>query len=436
MRIALGVLRPTRRGALARRPVDAGPGAASATCRRSAGSTRRCACSSSSSTWRGCTASAKADARRPRRGDCSRCCGVAAPTRPGGDALARQPAAGAAGGRARARARRCSCSTSRSRGWTRSASTCWRACCGARRANHGVPVVFSSHQLELVERLCDAVVLIDRGRVVAQGTIDELRARREPGASWRVEVRGRGGGVVGRRARAWRSTSGVRRRRSCSSWATASTNSGCSTSRAAPATSCVSARCSPTLAELFREVVRRERRAARDDRPRRLAAGGARDFWVRLRERSFLISTLRSSRRDLGLHPARARTAAAARRSFDLGVVGDGARSRGRPRGRRRSAAAGGVERVTSRSRRRAAADAGAARRVGRRGAATDGGSSGMHDVADARSARLVQASAWPNADRCGARSTGRRAARRVARRSLDRPASSDADARARGPEP
>lgn len=45
--------------------------------------------------------------------------------------------------------------------------------------NHGVPVVFSSHQLELVERLCDVVVLIDGGRIVAHGTIEELRARRE-----------------------------------------------------------------------------------------------------------------------------------------------------------------------------------------------------------------------------------------------------------------
>jgi ABC-2 type transport system ATP-binding protein len=46
-------------------------------------------------------------------------------------------------------------------------------------SNHGAPVVFSSHQLDLVERLCDAVVLIDGGRVVAQGTIAELRASRE-----------------------------------------------------------------------------------------------------------------------------------------------------------------------------------------------------------------------------------------------------------------
>jgi ABC-2 type transport system ATP-binding protein len=40
----------------------------------------------------------------------------------------------------------------------------------------GVPVLFSSHQLDLVERLCESVVLIDRGRVVADGRIVELRA--------------------------------------------------------------------------------------------------------------------------------------------------------------------------------------------------------------------------------------------------------------------
>ena len=42
----------------------------------------------------------------------------------------------------------------------------------------GVPVVFSSHQLELVERLCDAVVLIDHGSIVAEGEIEQLRASR------------------------------------------------------------------------------------------------------------------------------------------------------------------------------------------------------------------------------------------------------------------
>lgn len=44
--------------------------------------------------------------------------------------------------------------------------------------DRGVPVVFSSHQLELVERLCDRVVLIDHGRIVAAGAIEELRSSR------------------------------------------------------------------------------------------------------------------------------------------------------------------------------------------------------------------------------------------------------------------
>jgi ABC-2 type transport system ATP-binding protein len=42
--------------------------------------------------------------------------------------------------------------------------------------DRGTGVVFSSHQLELVERLCDEVTIIDAGRVVAAGTIAELRA--------------------------------------------------------------------------------------------------------------------------------------------------------------------------------------------------------------------------------------------------------------------
>jgi ABC-2 type transport system ATP-binding protein len=41
-------------------------------------------------------------------------------------------------------------------------------------AEHGVPVVFSSHQLELVERLCDEYVLIDEGRSVAAGRVRDL----------------------------------------------------------------------------------------------------------------------------------------------------------------------------------------------------------------------------------------------------------------------
>ncbi|WP_346621638.1 ATP-binding cassette domain-containing protein [Blastococcus montanus] len=51
----------------------------------------------------------------------------------------------------------------------------------------GVPVVFSSHQLDLVERLCDSVGILARGRMVAAGTVDELR-RQEAGRLLRVVV--------------------------------------------------------------------------------------------------------------------------------------------------------------------------------------------------------------------------------------------------------
>lgn len=60
------------------------------------------------------------------------------------------------------------------------------------RADAGVPVLFSSHQLELVERLCDDVVIIDRGRVVAAGPADRIRADRT-GRRVRVVVEPRDG---------------------------------------------------------------------------------------------------------------------------------------------------------------------------------------------------------------------------------------------------
>ena len=45
----------------------------------------------------------------------------------------------------------------------------------AERAAQGIPVIFSSHQLELVERLCEAVAIINHGRLVASGPVEELR---------------------------------------------------------------------------------------------------------------------------------------------------------------------------------------------------------------------------------------------------------------------
>jgi ABC-2 type transport system ATP-binding protein len=45
------------------------------------------------------------------------------------------------------------------------------------RAAAGVPVLFSSHQLAVVERLCDDLVIISGGAIAAAGARDELRAK-------------------------------------------------------------------------------------------------------------------------------------------------------------------------------------------------------------------------------------------------------------------
>jgi ABC-2 type transport system ATP-binding protein len=44
------------------------------------------------------------------------------------------------------------------------------------KAAQGVPVMFSSHQLDLVERICDRVGIVRSGSMVANGTVDELRS--------------------------------------------------------------------------------------------------------------------------------------------------------------------------------------------------------------------------------------------------------------------
>jgi ABC-2 type transport system ATP-binding protein len=46
----------------------------------------------------------------------------------------------------------------------------------AERAAAGAAVLFSSHQLDMVEELCRDVVIVHRGRVVAAGPVERLRA--------------------------------------------------------------------------------------------------------------------------------------------------------------------------------------------------------------------------------------------------------------------
>ena len=51
-----------------------------------------------------------------------------------------------------------------------------------RHCDAGNTVFFSTHVLEVAEKLCDEIAIIDKGRVVAQGTLEQLRSG-ESGAS-------------------------------------------------------------------------------------------------------------------------------------------------------------------------------------------------------------------------------------------------------------
>jgi ABC-2 type transport system ATP-binding protein len=56
-----------------------------------------------------------------------------------------------------------------------------------RMTSKGVTVFFTSHVLDVVERLCDEVAIIDRGRIVAQGSLEAIRAQRAVGSDASLE---------------------------------------------------------------------------------------------------------------------------------------------------------------------------------------------------------------------------------------------------------
>ena len=66
----------------------------------------------------------------------------------------------------------------------------------SERAAAGVTVLFSSHQLDLVEDLCEAVVIVHRGRLVIEGRVEELARSGPPRLQVRVA-----GDAAGRWAR-------------------------------------------------------------------------------------------------------------------------------------------------------------------------------------------------------------------------------------------
>lgn len=66
----------------------------------------------------------------------------------------------------------------------------------ASQADAGTAVIFSSHQLDLVEDLCDDVVIINEGAVALAGAVRQLRSD-APHRHVQVEVRGADPGWVG-----------------------------------------------------------------------------------------------------------------------------------------------------------------------------------------------------------------------------------------------
>ncbi|MBL8841779.1 MAG: ABC transporter ATP-binding protein [Planctomycetes bacterium] len=57
----------------------------------------------------------------------------------------------------------------------------------AAAAAEGTAIVVSSHQLELVERVCTRVLLVKKGRKIVEGTLDEIRAFAALGAGATLE---------------------------------------------------------------------------------------------------------------------------------------------------------------------------------------------------------------------------------------------------------
>ncbi|MBV9678190.1 MAG: ABC transporter ATP-binding protein [Acidobacteriaceae bacterium] len=55
------------------------------------------------------------------------------------------------------------------------------------QVRHGATVFLTSHVLEVVERLCDQVAIINRGKIVVQGTMSELRRQAAAGESGTLE---------------------------------------------------------------------------------------------------------------------------------------------------------------------------------------------------------------------------------------------------------
>ena len=122
-------------------------------------------------------APARAERRRgARRGSATGSSGSASPGAPARRSRSSRTATSSAPSSRRrcCTSRSCSSSTSRSPVSTPSRSSTLAEVLRGEAAR-GAAVLFSSHQLELVEDICEEVAIVDRGRVVATGNVDALR---------------------------------------------------------------------------------------------------------------------------------------------------------------------------------------------------------------------------------------------------------------------
>ena len=57
-----------------------------------------------------------------------------------------------------------------------------------RLRDEGSTVLLSAHQMDLVEQLADRLVLLDRGRIVLEGTLEDIRARTSSGEKLEIDI--------------------------------------------------------------------------------------------------------------------------------------------------------------------------------------------------------------------------------------------------------
>jgi ABC-2 type transport system ATP-binding protein len=67
-------------------------------------------------------------------------------------------------------------------------------------AREGKAIVYSSHVLDVVERVCDRVIIIDKGRVLVDGSPEELLRENQAGTLEQLFTRLTGGGDLQQRA--------------------------------------------------------------------------------------------------------------------------------------------------------------------------------------------------------------------------------------------